>query len=393
MAIFGKKRVYMDYASAPPVCQAALRAVRETEATCGNPGGIHHEAVLAQNSLASSRSSIASHLAVKSREIVFTSGLTESNNLAILGFARLLERKRRSLQGTHWLVSAIEHTSVLDVFGEVERLGGLVSHILPNEKGIISPDEIARHLRPETVLISIGWSNNETGMIQPLSKIRQTISLHEMKHSTEVILHSDAGQAPLYLPDTAHTLGVDILSIGSNKLYGPHGIGCLYIGSRCDISRVAYGGPQERKLRPGTESVALAAGFAAAYSDIVLKRQSESERLRRIRDDMFARIKQSVPGAEVNGDLRHGLPHILNISIPNIQSEYVALALDRDGIAISTKSACREGEESESHVVSAMTPESWRASNTLRFSLGAATSAKDAIRAADSLAQIVNKHA
>jgi cysteine desulfurase len=371
MRWFRKKRVYMDYASAPPVSEVALRAMRDAEKYVGNPGAIHAEGAAALDALTHARNKIAALLSVKGREIVFTSGLTEANNLALLGFARALERKHRTLARTHWLVSAIEHTSVLDCFGEIERLGGSVTFVNPDSKGRVLPDAVKRALRKE---------------------IRAVLDAHERECGTKVLLHSDAGQAPLYAPSTAHSLGVDMLSVGANKLYGPHGVGALYLSNRADIVRVAHGGPQERRLRPGTESVALALGFAAAYEEVANERESEVRRLRNIRDSMVKQLCERVPGLVINGDLEYALPHMFNVSIQGIQSEYITLVLDRAGIAVSTKSACREGEESESHVVAALGGEPWRARNTLRFSLGRDTTVRDAQKAVDALEVAVNSH-
>lgn len=385
-----KKRIYMDYASAPLVSQAAVSAMREAEEYVGNPGAIHAEGAEAQKALESARERVAMQLSVKPREIIFTSGLTESNNLAIVGHARSLERTRRTLEGTHWLVSAIEHASVLDCFGEVERLGGAVEFILPDHKGRILPETVEKMLRKETVLVSIGWANNEIGTVQQLGKIKSVLEAHEAAHGTQVLFHTDAGQAPLYLPSTVHSLGVDLLSLGGNKLYGPHGIGALSIGKRAEIARTLHGGPQERRLRPGTESVSLALGFAAAYEEAAELREAEARRLRDMRNTMAHELEKGIPGLVINGDLSHALPHMLNISIPGIQCEYLTLLLDREGIAVSTKSACREGEEKESHVVAALGGEPWRAKNTLRISLGRETSALDAARAAETLIRLVN---
>lgn len=390
MSIFGSSRIYMDHASAPPVCAEALRAMTECHELIGNPGGIHTESTQAAQALNGARESIAALLSVKSREVIFTSGLTESNNLSILGFARALERKKRTLHGTHWLVSAIEHTSVLDCFAEIERMGGVVSLVMPDAKGRITADAVAAALKPDTVFVSVGWANNETGVIQQLHRIRQILDAHEKSHGTEIIFHSDAGQAPLYLSSTAHSLGVDLLALGSNKLYGPHGIGALHISTRTDIAKVLFGGPQERKLRPGTENVALALGFASAYELIASEREEESHRVRALRDAMAHDVTEKIPGLVINGDLSLCLPHMLNISIPDIQSEYVTLALDKGGVAVSTKSACREGEESRSHVVEALGGEAWQAQNTLRFSLGRGTTDADVKKAVALLVKIVS---
>jgi cysteine desulfurase len=178
-------------------------------------------------------------------------------------------------------------------------------------------------------------------------------------------------------------------------LYGPHGIGALYLNNRAALTGHMLGGRQERGLRAGTESVALAAGFAAAYQAVALERESEGTRLQGLRDSLARELLSTIPGLVVNGSAKHALPHMLNVSIPGIQSEYVALALDARGIAVSTKSACREGEEPESHVVAALIPdgraheEGWRAANSLRFSLGKGTKTGDIDRLVGTLAAVV----
>jgi cysteine desulfurase len=379
-----KERIYLDHASATPILAEASRAVQAAEKFVGNPGAIHAEGVEAARALESARASIASVLGVKSREVLFASGLTEANNLAIVGFARALERIRRTLAGTHWIVSSIEHASVLECFAEIERLGASVTHIDPDSRGIILPETLRSALTAETVFVSIGWANNEIGVIQQLSKIAQIIRAHELAHKTAVAFHSDAGQGPLYLPTSIHSLGVDLLSISASKLYGPHGIGALYVNNRIQLAPIILGGSQERGLRAGTENVALAAGFAAAFDVVAGEREKEGKRLQKMRDDFAKEVLARIPGAILNGELKHSLPHMLNISIPDINAEYLALSLDHAGVAISTKSACNEGEKA-SHVVEALAGEPWRAENTLRFSLGRSTTAKELRRAAEIL--------
>ncbi len=386
---FPKGRIYLDYASAPPVLPEAEAAVRDAARYIGNPGAIHAEGVQAKRALDGARERIAAHLGVKAREIIFTGGLTDANNIAILGAARAHERAKRALTGTHWIVSSIEHTSVLDCFAEIERLGGTVTHIDPDERGMIAPETIAAALTKHTVLVSIGWANNEIGTIQPLSEIARAIRAYEHEHATTILLHTDAGQAPLYLATGLNSLGIDLCSIGGNKMYGPHGVGCLFVSNRAELSRPQQGGPQERGLRPGTENVALALGLAAAFDEIAKTRDQESKRIRTVRDAFATSLIEQLPGLIVNGDLKRTLPHMLNISIPEISSEYVTLSLDQEGIAVSTKSACREGEESRSHVVEALGGEPWRSQNTLRFSLGAATTQSDIQKTATALVAIV----
>jgi cysteine desulfurase len=384
MGPFLRKKTYLDYASATPILAQAVHAMRDAEQLVGNPGSIHDEGVRAARSLESSRACIAAELGCKAREIIFTSGITESNNLAILGTFRRIVFLRsdlngsqgRTLENTHWITTSIEHASVLACFEHIKQMGGIVSFVQPDARGIISADTIKKELRKETVLVSIGWANNETGVIQPLSETSRVIRNHE-KGSGTVIFHSDAGQAPLYLSATANSLGVDMLSAGASKLYGPHGIGVLRVNDHAEPAPVIVGGGQERGIRSGTENVALAAGFAEAYFRIARERVSESKRLGFLRDELARGLVSGIPGVVVNGDLDHSLPHMLNVSVPGISGEYLVLSLDRAGIFISTKSACGEGTEKKSHVIAALGGEEWRAHNSLRFSLGRDTSKSD----------------
>ena len=284
---FGRaKRIYLDHASATSVLPAARDAVYRAMDTYANPGGIHADSVAAKRLLENSRERIAAHLGCKAREVIFTSGLTEANNAGIVGTARALERMRRGLSGTHWIVSSIEHASVLECFSEIERMGGSVTYVDPEPSGIITAKRVADTLRPETVCVSVGWGDNEIGTIQPLAEIARAIRDHERKHTSTIIFHSDAGQAPLYRSPQVHTLGVDMLALGSGKLYGPRGIGVLHVGNRVQLAPVIFGGGQERGLRSGTEDPALASGFAEALDIITRERESECGRLRELRDKL-----------------------------------------------------------------------------------------------------------
>ena len=211
MRLFGKRRIYLDYASATPVLAEAVRAMREAEKLTGNPGSIHEEGVRASRSLLNSRARIAGVLGCKPREIIFTSGITESNNLAVMGSFKKMVLGGFTPKYTHWITTSIEHASVLTCFEHIKETGGIVSFVNPDAHGTISAGAIKKELRKETVFVSVGWANNETGVVQPLSEIARTIREHEKTQDSAVIFHSDAGQAPLYLPATAHSLGVDLL--------------------------------------------------------------------------------------------------------------------------------------------------------------------------------------
>src|SRR3989344_570287 len=312
--ILRRRRIYLDYASAPPVLSEAVRAMCSAESFAGNPGAIHEEGVAMRAKLEEMRARISMLLGIKTRELVFTSGLTESNNLAILGFARKLLLSGRKLEDTHWVVSAIEHDSVLECFSEIERLGGNVSLAYPDIHGRIMPQEIARLLRKETVLVSVGWANNEIGTIQPLAKIARILRAHEKSHGTYVAFHTDAGQSPLYLSTVVNSLDVDFLALGANKLYGPHGVGALFVGNRITdregVAPIILGGAQEKRMRAGTESVALAAGFVAAFEVVARERDAEAKRLRELRNMLASELSTRIPDLILNGSLEYALPHM-----------------------------------------------------------------------------------
>lgn len=376
---FSKPRMYLDYASATPVLPQALEAMNEAESTFGNPGSLHKEGVEARRVLESARERIAQQIGCKSRQIFFTSGLTESNNLAILGYARALDIKG-TLRGSHWITSSIEHSSVLSCFSEIERLGGAVTHVEPLPSGLISEQALQRALRPSTVFVSIGWANNEIGTIQRLAALSRTIRAHESAHM-KIHFHSDAGQAPLYEAAQVHSLGVDSLSVGSGKLYGPRTIGALFLDDPSVMAPTLLGGGQEKGLRSGTEKIAPAIGFAVALEEVAKERLREAKRLKDLRDSFVKELISRYPDLVVNGDLRHALPHMLNVSVPGEKTgEYLALRADHLGIALSTKSACDEGNQF-SHVVDALSEDSWRSRNTLRLSFGRETTTSDIAQA------------
>ncbi|MDO8552545.1 MAG: cysteine desulfurase family protein [bacterium] len=388
--LFRRRRIYLDHASATPILESAVRAMRTAEKLIGNPGSIHDEGVQASRSLESSRARIVAVLACKPREIIFTSGITESNNLAILGMFKKLILGGSTAKHTHWITSSIEHASVLACFEHIKQMGGIVSFVHPDARGVVSAEAIQKELKKETVLVSIGWANNEIGVIQPLSEISRVIRGHEKKHGTAVALHSDAGQVPLYLPATVNSLGVDLFSLGAAKIYGPHGIGALCITGKAEPAPIILGGEQERGLRSGTENVALAAGFAEAFECIARERAGESKRLSLLRDMLARGLASGIPGVVTNGEPKHSLPHMLNVSVPGISGEYFVLSLDRAGIFISTKSACGEGTEKSSHVIAALGGEAWRAQNSLRFSLGRNTTERDIERVIKECVNIIS---
>lgn len=399
--MFGRsaKRVYLDFAATTPLVSEARKAWEDASAALGNPSSIHSSGIEAHERLERARAELARELSCKSGEVYFTSGATESNNLAILGAARAKEMKGAGLSATHWVTSSIEHASVLNCFHELARRGARVSFVPPEPSGRVSATAVAAALLPETVLVSVGWANNEIGVVQPLSQIARAIRAYEKERGARITFHTDAGQAPLYKTPSVHTLGVDALSLGAHKLYGPHGVGALYLSAKMTADKrilpLFLGGGQEEGLRPGTEDVPGVAGFAASFALIARERDTEAVRVKALRDELAKRIRASIPDSVINGDLSSALPHMVNLSLPEMSGEYAALALDAAGIEVSTKSACHEGEEKGSHVISALEAAEkkaavpWRrAASALRFSLGRTTTMRDIERAAEALAAV-----
>lgn len=400
---FKSKKIYLDYASATPVLPEAVRAFRHAIEKYGNPSAIHAEGVEARALLEGAREKLALLLGVKARDIIFTSGATEANNLAILGRFKRLVLSGKKPGETHWVVSAIEHPSVLTCLDHIAEMGGSVSRVYPDKHGLIAEEAVGKLLKPETVFVSIGWANHEIGTIQPLSRIARLLRAHEQKYKSIIIFHSDAGQAPLYISPQIHTLGVDLMTFDAGKLYAPRGIG-MCVGTRhlgkegALLSPIILGGGQEWGMRAGTENPALASAFAKAFEHISHEREKEARRVRLLRDELARQLQAHVPGIIINNDTKHALPHMLNISIPNSASwrtsEYLLLQLDQAGISISTKSACKEGEQASS-VVRMLGGDplagGWRAENTLRFSLGRDTNSRDIQKTLNILIQLLNQ--
>lgn len=374
-----RSRTYLDYAGAMPPVYSAVKEFERAQKIYGNPSALHTEGETAKAALSDARQEVASLLGCKARDLIFISGGTEGNNLAILGLYEGLKNKGIDIKDTHWIVSSIEHSSVLECFNYLQRQGAQVTRVAPDYKGQIRADDIEKELTPSTVCVSIGWVNGEVGTGQPLSKISQKIRAYEKEKSTKIVFHSDAGQAPLHSSAQVHSLGVDLLVLDGGKLGSVRGVGVVFCAYGTELSPIIRGGGQERGLRAGTENVALAISFAAAYRHLCNVRDSETKRLEKVRDELHIRVGKSVElsSAVVNGEGVYQSPHIYNFSIPNINNEYIALALDSRGLAVATKSACEEGQ-SASHVVLAMHPKAeWRAENALRVSFGPQTSIRD----------------
>lgn len=389
-------RIYLDYAATAPINPAVLKVIQKAEREVwGNASSIHAEGVLAKKALDSARRSVALSLSAHADEIVFTSGGTESNNLAIFGVVRHLAEEGKKFSDMHIVTTAIEHSSVLEPMRELERQGASVTYVTPRKNGIVHPEDVIKAITPNTVLVSIQYANNEIGTIQPILKIAKELRNFEKKHDSRFmihesaklakpILHVDASQAPLYLDCSPNRLGADLVTLDGHKMCGPKGIGMLYVRRGTKISPILFGGGQEEGIRSTTENVPAIVGFAKALLLAKDNREGESKRLTAIRDYAFAQIKKHIPTALINGDEKERLPNNINISIPGINAEFTVLKLDAAGISCSTKSSCVAGSEM-SYVVYAMSKDKARALSTLRFTLGLGTKKGDVLKLIKSL--------
>ncbi len=377
------RRIYADWAATTPLDPRVARAMTKARALWANPSAIHAEGVRAKKALEVARVSVARLLSAKPDEIFFTSGGTESNVTVIRGVVAAYVKSGANLADVHIVSSSIEHSSILETLRELEGQGVSVTYIEPNENGIVSADEVVAAIRSNTVLVTCMLANNEIGTLQPVSKIGAGIrKVRAAKIATSdgsggtvrsdtrfPVFHSDASQAPLWLSCDLEGLRVDALTLDAHKMCGPKGIGALVLRHGVPCEPLMRGGGQERGMRPTTESVELVVGFAEALRLAQEGRERRGARALSARTKLVAELERQVPGLVVNGSLDRRLPNNLNISLPNLSDpEFAVIRLDARGIACSTKSSCLKGEES-SYVVASLGGPSWRARNTLRFSI------------------------
>lgn len=373
--------IYLDHnATTPPfpeVLEAMAPVLREH---FGNPSSPHRFGREARRYLDHARDALAFPLGCKSTEIVFTSGGTESNNLALKGFCRAHRRKT----GGHIVTGAVEHHSVLDPCRDLEEEGFSVTVVDPDSKGRIHPDSVERAIREDTLLISIQHANNEVGTIQPIREISEVARRHR------IVFHADAVQSFLKIPTRVDELGVDLLSVSGHKVNGPKGVGALFIRKGIRLSPEIHGGKQERGLRAGTENISGAVGFGKAV-ELGLARKEEGSRIRKIRDELQTLLMESIPSARVNGDPDNRLPGSLHMSFPGAKGEALLVRLDLMGVAVSTGSACSTGSIGPSHVLKAMGVPDEVNECSLRFSVGLGNTLDDARRVAEILPPIVSE--
>jgi cysteine desulfurase len=371
------ERIYLDNAATTTLRPEVAEAMREAaDVAKFNPSSLHAEGRRAAALLDQARDRAATLLGAQRNEIVFTSGGTESDNLAILGIVRGMP------SGRHVVSTAIEHHAVLSA---LERLGeeGYEATMLPiGSDGRLDPVEFTRAFRPTTVFASVMLANNETGAIQPVAQAARAA------RERGILIHSDAVQAPAWLAVDVAGLGVDALSLSAHKIGGPKGVGLLYTRRGLPIVPLVHGGGQEFARRPGTQNVAGIIGMVRALELAVAERAESSRRAGVLRDRLEAGIRAAIPDVRINGDGAR-LPNIANVSFADVESQALLVALDLAGVAVSAGSACTSGSLEPSHVLAGMGLEPrWR-SSAIRFSLGRTTSASEIDRVVAILPAIV----
>jgi cysteine desulfurase len=351
------QRIYFDNNATTPVLPEILEAMKPYFADhFGNASSIHHHGQETRAAVERARESVASLLGARASEIVFTSGGTEADNLAIFGLIG---------EGDHVISSTIEHHAVLNACKHAEEIGCQVSRVPVDARGLVDPDDVRRALRPDTRLISIMMANNETGVLQPVEAIGKIAA------EADVYFHTDAVQAAGKVPVDVKTIGCDLLTISGHKINAPQGVGALYVRKGTALQPMLYGGSHERSRRAGTENVPgiVALGKAAELARQGLAQGAASETAR-MRDRFQRAIVAAIPEVGVNGENAPRVPNTANLYFDHIEGEALVIALDLKGLAVSTGAACSSGAIEPSHVLSAMGLRPERARASIRFSLG-----------------------
>jgi cysteine desulfurase len=382
------KPIYLDHAAATPLDPRVLAVMQPyfTEMP-GNPGSFHTPGLRAKEAVTAARQTIAGLLNVREDEIIFTSGGTESDNLALVGTVRA-----HTKAGNHVITSSIEHPAVLEVLQLLAKRQEIELTVLPvDEYGTVNPADVASALRADTILVSIMYANNEIGTIQPIADIgRVILKWRKEQSSVYPYFHSDACQATGTLDLDVEKLHVDLLTLNASKIYGPRGIGALYVRRALKLEALIRGGGQEKNLRSGTENVPGIVGLAEALRLAQSEKETEIARLTPLRDRLVEGLL-AIPKTRLNGHPTNRLPNSVNVSFLDIEGEAAVLYLDAEGIYVSTGSACASLSLDPSHVILATGLSYEGAHGSMRFTLGRATTAKDIERVINVMPGIVER--
>jgi len=375
-------RIYFDYnATAPPAPDVIAAMADALERHYGNPSSVHAFGQAAKAQVDEARQAVAALIDADPGDVVLTSGGTEADNLALRGAAEAAEPSgRRRL-----ITTGIEHEAVLRTAAALERRGWTIVALPVGQRGILDPAVLAAAMTPDTAIVSVMHANNEVGTIQPIAE------LAAIAHAHQAVFHTDAVQSVGKIPVSVKTLGVDLLSLSGHKFAGPKGIGALWIRRGVRLVAQMTGGRQERNRRAGTENVPAIVGLGVAATLARRTLADAAPRVAALRDQLEQAILSSVPGTAVNGDPARRVPNTTNISFQGLEAESLLIALDLEGVAVSTGSACSSGTLEPSHVLQAMGLAGGRARSSLRFSLGPHTSAEDIAAVVAMLPRLVTK--
>jgi cysteine desulfurase len=375
------RRIYLDYAATTPTHPEVVKAMLPyfTEAF-GNPSSIYSCGQQAKGAIEESRTKIADLIGARDEEIVFTSGGTEADNFAIKGVA-----SSRDTRGNHIITSPIEHHAVIETCKFLGRRGFSITHLPVDEYGLVDPDDIKKAITDKTILISVMHANNEIGTIEPIAEIGK------IAREAGIYFHTDAVQTVGHIPVNVDELGVDLLSISAHKLYGPKGVGALYIRKGTKLVSLVHGGEQERGRRAGTYNAPGIIGFGRAVELAQQEMNQEAERLTPLRDKLINGLLERIDHTRLNGHPQKRLPNNVNISVDFVEGESMCLGLDLAGICASTGSACASSTLEPSHVllVTGLSPE--RAYGSLRFTLGKWTTEEEIDQVLEVLPPLVAK--
>ena len=385
------REVYLDHAATTPLDPRVKEAMEPYWTTVfGNPSTLYRPGRLAKDALDTARAKVAELLHSRPEEIIFTGSGTESDNMAIFGACRMFQNRGAK----HLITMVSEHHAILHSFEALERDGWEVTYLQVDEDGMVAVSDVCNAIRPDTLLVSVMYINNEIGVIQPIEEIGAVIKeirrgRGEQKNQLPLYFHSDAAQAAGCLDLNVDRLGVDLLSLNGGKIYGPKGVGCLYMRRGVSLKPIIYGGGQEKNLRSGTENMPGIFGFAKAFEIACVEREKENPRLIELRDYFIHRLTSEIPKTVLNGHATKRAPNNVNVSVLDIEGEGVILYLDAKGVYISTGSACTSETLDPSHVILALGKPYEYAHASIRFSLGRSTSKSDIDYVMEKLPEVV----
>ncbi len=375
------QRIYLDYAATTPTDPAVVQAMLPYfHDSFGNPSAIYSYGQEAKNALEEARGKVARLIGARDEEIIFTSGGTEADNFALKGAAYANQKK-----GNHIITYVIEHHAVLESCKFLAKMGFKITYLPVDKYGLVDPDSVKKAITDKTILISVMHANNEIGTIQPIAEIGK------IAKEAGILFHSDAVQTAGHIPANVNALGVDLLSMSGHKLYGPKGVGVLYIRKGSKLTPFMHGGGQERGRRASTENVPGIVGLGKAAELAGQDLEIEAQRLTGLRDKLISGIIQKVDRTHLNGHPVKRLPNNVNISVEFVEGESMCLNMDIAGICASTGSACSSGSLEASHVLLAIGLEHVQAHGSLRFTLGKWTTEEEIEKVLEILPRIIGK--